>query len=259
MIHAFTRMHNDQTKRYSDALAPIVSRPSPPPPRKRLRSLRDGRARAPQARRAEGAAREGIEAITGRPSRRRFRGRLGVSPREVRHSCSMAQASTVVTSHRSPCSPGSGRLCKHVSEYDWLREEAARRQLPRSSALPRRARHFAGSSMRSGRKCEPRAASSRRDLARYGEALPISTSPRQLLGEGREDAQPAHRREGAENADERMMREVEGYSRSRAKGGGSSPRVDLLVDRRVGRRSPRGGAKSSIPSCSRSRVSGCLS
>jgi serine protein kinase len=205
-----TRMRQPEAKRYSDALAPIVSSLTAV---EKMELFAVGTAPDRLDPEAQKVLRAGVEAIYHESdSSVDFEGRLGVSPREVRTLLLDA-----AQSREHPClSPFAvlselDELCKRTSEYDWLKEK----QLAGGYHDHRLFRDVVRARLLDTIEEEFRTASGLVDETQYAELFDKYISHVGVWVKG-EKIRNSHTGE-FENPDERMMREVEALLGVRAK------------------------------------------
>jgi serine protein kinase len=205
-----TRMRQPEAKRYTDALAPIVSALTAA---EKMDLFATGAAPERLDPDAQKVLRAGIEAIYQETqSSVDFEGRLGVSPREVR-TLLLDAAQSAGYACLSPFAVLSelDELCKRVSEYDWLREKA----LAGGYHDHRLFREVVRTRLLDMLEEEMRTASGLVDETRYAELFDRYITHVGYWVKGEKLRNP--RTGEAENPDERMMREVEGLLAVRAK------------------------------------------
>jgi predicted Ser/Thr protein kinase len=205
-----TRMRQPESKRYPDALAPIVSgltavekmdlyATGAPPERldpDAQKVLRAG---------AEGLYHESDEAVD-------FEGRIGISPREVR-TVLLDAAQSADHACLSPFAVLTEleEICRRQSEFDWLKEK----QLAGGYHDHRLFREVVRVRLLDSIEEEMRAASGLVDEARYGELFDRYIAHVGVWVKGEKIRNP-HTGD-FENPDERMMREVEALLGVRSK------------------------------------------
>jgi serine protein kinase len=197
-----TRMHQPEAKRYSDALAPIVSSLTAV---EKMELFATGTAPERLDPDAQKVLRAGIGQIYQETfSSVDFEGRSGVSPREVR-TLLLDAAQSPAHACLSPFAVLTelDELCKRVSEYDWLKEKQLAggyndhrlfREVVRSRLLDTIEEHMRG-------------ASGLVDEIRYGELFDRYLSHVGIWVKGEKIRNQVTG--DFENPDERMMREVE--------------------------------------------------
>jgi serine protein kinase len=197
-----TRMRQPEAKRYSDALAPIVSGLTAV---EKMELFATGTPPERLDAEAQKVLRAGIEVIFHESDASLdFEGRLGVSPREVRTLLLDAAQSADY-----PClSPFAvlaelDALCKRQAEYDWLKEK----QLTGGYHDHRLFREVVRTRLLDTIEEEMRSASGLVDETRYGELFDRYISHVGVWVKGEKIRNP-HTGD-FENPDERMMREVE--------------------------------------------------
>jgi len=205
-----TRMRQPEAKRYADALAPIVSSLTAA---EKLELFASGTPPERLDAESQKVLRSGIGALYRESdSSVDFEGRLGVSPREVRTLLLDAAQSR----EHACLSPFAvlfelDELCKRSSEYDWLKEK------PLSGGYHdhRLFRDLVRTRLLDTIEEELRTASGLVDETRYAELFDRYIANVGSWVKGEKIRNP---HTGAfENADERMMREVEGLLGVRAK------------------------------------------
>jgi predicted Ser/Thr protein kinase len=198
-----TRMRQPEAKRYSDALAPIVSSLTAV---EKLELYASGHPPERLDPDAQKVLRAGIRALYDETaSAVDFEGKVGVSPREVRTVLFDAAQSP-----DHPClSPFAvmgelDELCRRTAEFDWLKEKP----LAGGYHDHRLFREVVRSRLLDTIEDEMRAASGLVDEVRYGELFERYVTHVSVWVKGEKLRNP--HTGAAENPDERMMREIEG-------------------------------------------------
>jgi serine protein kinase len=198
-----TRMRQPEAKRYSDALAPVVSSLTAV---EKMDLFATGNAPERLDPDAQKVLRAGIRAIYEETaSSVDFEGRTGVSPREIRTVLFDAAQSI---DHRclSPFAVLTelDELCRRTAEFDWLQNK----QLAGGYHDHRLFREVTRSRLLDTIEDEMRAASGLVDEVRYSELFERYISHVSLWVKGEKIRNP--HTGASENPDERMMREIEG-------------------------------------------------
>jgi serine protein kinase len=198
-----TRMRQPEAKRYSDALAPIVSSLTAP---EKMELFAFGSAPDRLDPEAQKVLRAGIRSIYEETAVSvDFEGRTGVSPREIRTALFDAAQSP----NHGCLSPFAvlgelDELCRRTAEFDWLKEKP----LAGGYHDHRLFREVVRSRLLDTVEDEMRAASGLVDEVRYSELFERYMHQVGLWVKGEKIRNP--HTGAAENPDERMMREVEG-------------------------------------------------
>jgi predicted Ser/Thr protein kinase len=198
-----TRMRQPEAKRYSDALAPIISSLTA---MEKMELYATGTLPERLDSDSQKLLRNAIEQLYHESdSSVDFEGRSGVSPREIRTLLLDAAQSGEYTC-LSPFAVLTelDELCKRTSEYDWLREK----QLAGGYHDHRLFREVVRARLLDSIEEEMRTASGLVDEARYAELFDRYIAHVGVWVKGEKIRNP-HTGEH-ENPDERMMREVEG-------------------------------------------------
>jgi predicted Ser/Thr protein kinase len=205
-----TRMRQPEAKRYSDALAPIVSSLTA------IEKMELFATATPPERLdadAQKVLRAGIEQIYHEStSSVDFEGRVGVSPREIRTLLlDAAQSSDHACLSPFGVLAELDELCKRAVEYDWLKEK----QLAGGYHDHRLFRDVVRTRLIDSIEEQMRSASGLVDETRYAELFDRYISHVGVWVKGEKVRNP-HTGE-FENPDERMMREIEGLLGVRGK------------------------------------------
>lgn len=205
-----TRMRQPEAKRYSDALAPIVSSLTAV---EKMELFATGTAPERLDPDAQKVLRAGIEQIYNESfSSADFEGKAGVSPREVR-TLLLDAAQSPAHACLSPFAVLAelDELCKRISEYDWLKEK----QLAGGYHDHRLFRDVVRTRLLDTLEEQMRAASGLVDETRYAELFDRYITHVGIWVKGEKIRNPVTG--DFENPDERMMREIEGLLGVRGK------------------------------------------